>query len=146
MTNKLVSIMEKIGHDVEVVWTDVQKYLPSVESLALLIFGTKAEPVINSISLIQSTVATVEQKFAASGNPTGTGAQKSAQVLAIVGPAVTSLLAQEKIVVNDDQIQKIINAVVAILNAQPPVEPGQPAPDPLAGSQSVAPADLPATS
>ena len=133
MPSKFVTVMEAIGRDIKVAWGDVVAYLPPAEALAALLFpGSAAVPaVVNSIGLIQQAVATVEQKFAAAGNPTGTGVQKSAQVLAIVGPAVTQLLAAEKISINTAQIQNIINAVVGVLNVQP-MTAATPAPAPVA--------------
>ena len=133
MPSKFVTVMEAIGRDIKVAWGDVDAYLPPAEALAALLFpGSAAVPaVVNSIGLIQQAVATVEQKFAAAGNPTGTGVQKSAQVLAIVGPAVTQLLAAEKISINTAQIQNIINAVVGVLNVQP-MTAATPAPAPVA--------------
>ena len=121
MTNKFVSLMERIGHDIKVAWADVVKYLPTASALAALIFpgsaGTLAG-VVNAVDLIQKAVATVEQKFAAAGAATGTGAQKLAQVISIVGPTVTQLLAAEGISYNEAQVESIVNAVVAVLNAQ----------------------------
>lgn len=121
MSNKLISIMERIGADIHVVWNDILKYLPEAAGLAALLFpgqaGTAAV-VVNAVNLIQQTVVSVEQKFKSSGAPSGSGPQKAAQVLAIVGPSVTSLLAQEKIDLNTTQINNIINAVVAVLNVQ----------------------------
>ena len=133
MPSKFVTVMEAIGRDIKVAWGDVVAYLPPAEALAALLFpGSAAVPaVVNSLGLIQQAVATVEQKFAAAGNPTGTGVQKSAQVLAIVGPAVTQLLAAEKISINTAQIQNIINAVVGVLNVQP-MTAATPAPAPVA--------------
>lgn len=113
--------MERIGHDIKVVFEDVVKYLPAASTLAELIFPAQSAAiagVVNSVDLIQKAVATVEQKFAAVGNVTGTGAQKLAQVLSIVGPAVTSLLAAEGLQYDQAQVTSIINAVVAVLNAQ----------------------------
>lgn len=120
MSNEFITVMEKIGHDIKVVWGDVVKYLPAAESLATLLFPASATvpAVINSVNLIQQAVATVEQKFAAAGEPTGTGAQKLAQVTAIVGPTVVQLLQSEKININATQLTNIINAVVAVLNVQ----------------------------
>jgi hypothetical protein len=121
MTSKFISIMEKIGADIKIVWADVVKYLPEAAGLATLLFpgaaGTTAV-VVNSVNLIQQAVATVEQKFAAAGVATGTGPQKLAQVVSIVGPTVTSLLSQEGITLNTTQLNNIINAVVAVLNVQ----------------------------
>lgn len=124
MTNKFVSIMERIGKDIKVIWADVVKYLPTAEALAELIFPqAKALPgVINSVNLIQQAVATVEQKFAAAGNATGTGAEKLAHVISLVSPTVTQLLAAEGLNYNQAQVTSIVNAVVAVLNAQETAE------------------------
>ena len=121
MASKFVSVMELIGHDVKIAWSEVVKYLPVAAKLAELIFPAQTAVIgsaINSVDLIQQAVVTVEQKFAAAGNPTGTGAQKLAQVLSIVSPTVTELLTAEKIPVDSAYITDIVNAVVAILNVQ----------------------------
>lgn len=116
---KFISIMDKIGHDVKVAWSDVVKYLPAAAGLAALIFPAQAATitgVVNSVNLIQQAVATVEQKFAALGAQTGTGAQKLAQVVSIVGPTVTQLLTAEGLKYDEAQVEGIINAVVAVMN------------------------------
>lgn len=122
MSNAFVSLMDKIGHDIKVVWADVVKYLPAASAIASLIFPAQAAAiagVVNSVDLIQQAVATVEQKFAAAGNPTGTGPEKLAQVLSIVTPTVTQLLAAEGLNYNTTQITNIVNIVVGILNINP---------------------------
>ena len=121
MTNKFITVMEAVGRDIKIAWEDVVKYLPAASALAELIFPAQAATitgVVNSMGLIQQAVATVEQKFAAMGNATGTGAQKLAQVISIVGPTVTQLLASEGLNYDQAQVTNIINAVVAVLNAQ----------------------------
>jgi hypothetical protein len=121
MASKFVSVMETIGNDVKAVWSDVVKYLPAAAKLAELIFPAETAVIgsaINSVDLIQQAVVTVEQKFAAAGNPTGTGTQKLAQVLSIVSPTVTQLLSSEKVPVDSAYVTDIVNAVVAILNVQ----------------------------
>lgn len=121
MTSKFITVMEKIGQDIKAVWSDVEKYLPTVASLAGLLFPAQAATtaaVVNSLQLIQQAVATVEQKFAAMGTATGSGPQKLAQVLAMVGPTVTQLLTSEGLNYNQAQVTNIINAVVAVLNVQ----------------------------
>jgi len=121
VTNKFISIMEKIGADIKLGWDEVIKYLPEVQILANLLFPKEAattNSVVNSLNLIQQAVATVEQKFAAAGAATGTGPQKLAQVISLVSPTVTQLLSSEGLVYNQTQVTGIINAVVAILNVQ----------------------------
>ena len=115
------SVMDRIGEDVKVVWAEVVKYLPAAENLAKLIFPAQAagvDAVINMTSLIQQAVATVEQKFAAQGEPTGTGEQKLAQVLAIVSPVVLQTLAAAELPTDTAYVTNVVNAVVAILNVQ----------------------------
>lgn len=117
-----VSVMDTIGHDIKVAWTDVVKYLPAASTLATVIFPAEAAPiagVVDAIGLIQQSVATVEQKFAAAGAASGTGAQKLAQVLSIVSPTVTALLEKASVAVDQGFVEKLVNAVVAILNVLP---------------------------
>ena len=120
MSNKFMSVMNAIGHDAKIVWSVVVKYLPLAEDLAMMIFpASKTLPgFINSVGLIQQAVATVEQKFSLAGAPTGSGAEKLAQVLSIVTPTVTQLLTAEGLHVDSAYIQNIVNAVVAILNVR----------------------------
>lgn len=119
--SKFISVMDKIGHDLEVAWADVVKYMPEAASLAAVLFPAQVATiggVVNSVSLIQQAVATVEQKFAAMGKATGTGTQKLAQVTSMVGPVVTQLLAAEGLSYDQTRINNIISAVVAVLNVQ----------------------------
>jgi len=118
MTSEFVSIMDRIGHDAKVVFTDVQKYLPPAEGLAEVLFPGVAAAV-PAINLVTSAIASVEQKFVVMGAPSGSGPQKAAEVIAIVGPAVTALLASEKVSVNSTELNEIVTAVCAVLNVQP---------------------------
>jgi len=121
MTSKFLTVMETIGKDAKVVLTDIEKYLPSAATLAALLFPAQTATVagvVNSVGLIEQAVTVIEQKYAALGAATGTGAQKLAEALAIVTPTVTQLLSAEGLPVNSAYIQKIVDAVVAILNVQ----------------------------
>ncbi len=92
-----------------------------VEKLAALLFPTAAPEltaVADATTLIQNAVMLVEQKYAASGVQSGTGAQKLAEVILLAGPAVSSLLTQAGITVNSAYLQSLVSAVVAILNVQ----------------------------
>jgi hypothetical protein len=60
----------------------------------------------------------VEQKYAAAGAQSGTGAQKLADVMLLVGPVVTKLLTQAGIAASTSYVQSLVSAVVAILNVQ----------------------------
>jgi len=60
----------------------------------------------------------VEQKYAASGVASGTGAQKLAEVLALTEQTVAALLAKAGIQADTSYLENIVSAVVAILNVQ----------------------------
>lgn len=120
----LESFMTWIGKEEKVLYTDIVTYLPSAAKIAELIFpqyaaeiATGTSTVIDATTLIQNAVTLVEHKYAASGAATGTGAQKSAEVIALAGAAVTSLLKSAGVTApTTAYIQSIVDAVVAILN------------------------------
>jgi hypothetical protein len=121
VTNRFVSIMEKIGQDCLKALSEIEKYLPAAAALAIEIFPQFAAPItgiVNSTDLIQKAIVTVETKMAAAGIANGTGAQKAADVLTIVTPTVTQLLTAEGLKVDTAYIQGIVNAVVAVLNVR----------------------------
>jgi len=119
---KFVSVLDKIGEDFVKGLNEVEKYLPAAATLASLIFPADAAAitgVVNTTQLIQSAVASVQQKLAAAGAATANGSELAADVLTIVAPTVTQLLTEAGVKnVNPTYIQKIVNAVVAILNVQ----------------------------
>ena len=122
MTNKFVSVMEAIGRDALKALTEVEKYLPEAATLAELFFPQATATiagVVNATGLIQKAVVLAEQKMAAGGVATGSGVQKSADVLSTVEPTVLQLLTQAGISNADTAyIQKIVDAVVADLNVR----------------------------
>jgi hypothetical protein len=99
-----------------------EKYVIPVASLVALLFpgaAPAATGIVNSVQLIQTAVTEVEQKYAAANVPSS-GPQKYADVLQIVAPVVTDALTKEGVKnVNQAYIGSIVNAVVAVLNAQP---------------------------
>lgn len=126
-----IGVLEAIGKDFEkgLVWAI--KYAIPVEKLIGLIFPAAlpaTTEVVDATTLIQNAILLVEQKYAASGAQSGTGAQKSAEVLALTEQAVTSLLTKAGVTnATTDYIQSIISAVVALLNVQGFVAPVAPA-------------------
>ena len=121
MTIKFVTIMEQIGKDALKVLTEVEKYLVPAAELAAEIFPQDQAViagVVNSVGLIQKAVAMAEQKMAAANMQTGTGLQKTADVISIVEPTVTQLLTAEGLKVDTVYIQKLTDAVVGILNVR----------------------------
>jgi hypothetical protein len=117
-----IGVLEAIGKDFIKGLGFALKYAVPVEKLVALLFPAAA-PVVTAVadatSLIQNAVLLVEQKFAASGVQSGTGAQKLAEVLTLAESAVTSLLSSAGITVTTSYVTSLVNAVVAILNAQP---------------------------
>ena len=119
---KVLSFMKKVAEETTKVLSAVETYLPSAESLAVILFPTFAAEITGGATvftgvadLIQKTIASVEQK--ATAIPAGlTGVQKAAEVLDIVSKTVISDLAQYKITADTAYVQTLINAVVAILN------------------------------
>jgi hypothetical protein len=116
-----VGVLEAIGKGFEKGLKWAVEYAVPVEKLAGLLFPTAA-PVINEVvdatSLIQSAVLLVDQKYAAAGVQSGTGAQKLAEVLVLTTQSVTSLLAKAGISADSSYISNVVSAVVAILNVQ----------------------------
>ncbi len=115
------SVLQTIGKDFAKGLKFAFQYAIPVEKLVAMLFPQTA-PVANELAsataLIQSAVLLVEQKFAASGVQSGTGAQKLAEVLLLAGDTVTALLTKAGIPATADYIAKLVSAVVAILNAQ----------------------------
>ena len=130
MSNKFISIMEKIGSLFKEGITEIIKYLPPIELLSSLLFPAAVAPeqaALSTAELLQNAIATVEQKYAASGVQSGTGAQKAAEVLTITEGAVTTMLAdptvqkglaEAGITVDSTYINNLISAVVGFLNVQ----------------------------
>jgi hypothetical protein len=116
-----VSVLETIGKGFAKGLKWAVEYAVPVERLVGLLFPAAA-PIANELadatSLIQSAVLLVEQKYAASGVQSGTGAQKLAEVVLLTEQSVTSLLAKAGVASDTSYIQNLVSAVVAILNVQ----------------------------
>src|SRR5271169_2908814 len=115
------SVMETIGKGFAKGLKWAVEYAVPVEKLVGLLFPAAA-PVANEVadatSLIQTAVLLVEQKYAASGVQSGTGAQKLSEVMLLVEQSVTTLLAKAGITADTSYLESVISAVVAILNVQ----------------------------
>lgn len=118
-----MGVLEAIGKGFAKGLTWAVQYAVPVEKMVALLFPAAAPAAVgvaDATVLIQNAVLMIEQKYAASGVQNGTGTQKSAEVLTLVGPAVTQLLAQAGVKgVDTAYIQSLVSAVVAILNVQP---------------------------
>lgn len=116
-----LGVLEAIGKGFEkgLLWAIT--YAVPVEKLVATLFPPAAPiamGIADATSLLQTAVLMVEQKYAAAGAQSGTGAQKLADVMLLVGPVVTKLLTQAGIAASTSYVQSLVSAVVAILNVQ----------------------------
>lgn len=130
MSNKFVTILEKIGSVFEKGLEEAVKFLPLATTLAGFLFPPAVAvlgPATTVADLLQKAVAEAEQKLAAQNNQTGSGATKLATVLTIVTSSVTGLLGDATvsaelkkagITVDTTYITNLVNAVVSFLNVQ----------------------------
>jgi hypothetical protein len=121
-----LSVLEAVGKGFEKGLKWAVTYAVPVEKLIGLLFPAAA-PVANEVadatSLIQTAVLLVEQKYAASGVQSGTGAQKLAEVMLLTESAVTGLLTKAGLSVDSTYVANVVSAVVAILNVQQALTP-----------------------
>ncbi|MDP9050164.1 MAG: hypothetical protein M3O31_05475 [Acidobacteriota bacterium] len=117
-----IGILESIGKGFARGLKWAIAYAIPVEKLVATLFPAAA-PIVaglaDATSLIQNAVLLVEQRYAAAGAQSGTGAQKLADVITLTEPIVTQLLTRAGIAANTAYIQSLVSAVVAILNVQP---------------------------
>ena len=111
-----ISFLDAVGKDFKIALDAVLPWAKGAGSVAISIFDPAIAPLFNATL---GVVAQTEQKFAAMGQQTGTGAQKLSDVITIMGP----LIQQGFIAAGQDStpaaVEKFINAAVAILNAAP---------------------------
>src|SRR5437899_2315873 len=109
-TSALVAIGKGFAKGLE--WA-VQYAVP-VERLVALLFPAAAPAMTelaDATTLIQHAVLLVEQKYAAAGVQSGTGAQKLAEVLLLSGQAVTGLLGKAGIATDGEYVASLVSAV-----------------------------------
>jgi len=121
MNISFVGVLEAIGKGFAKGLEWAVSYAVPVEKLVGTLFPTAA-PVATGLAdataLVQKAVLLVEQKYAAAGVQGGTGVQKLAEVMTLVGPVVMQLLSAAGVAASTTYVQSLINAVVAILNVQ----------------------------
>jgi hypothetical protein len=116
-----VSVLETVGKGFAKGLTWAVKYAVPVEKLVGLLFPAAAPvatEVADATSLIQAAVMLVEQKYAAAGVQSGTGAQKLSEVMLLTEQSVMALLTKAGITVDSSYVANVVSAVVAILNVQ----------------------------
>ena len=130
MSNKFVTFLEDIGADFK---NGLAKLLPVVSKVVAV--AQVAEPEVASLDpavgaifqTVVGTVATIEQKFAAMGQQTGTGTQKLAQAVTILQPVVRQAFAAAGKPSDATTVGNYVSAVVNFLNAIPASTPVTPA-------------------
>jgi hypothetical protein len=116
-----IGVLESVGKGFEKGLKWALTYAVPVEKLVGLLFPEALPAVtaaVDATTLIQNAVLLVEQKYAASGVQSGTGAQKLAEVMLLTQGAVTSLLAQTGVTASSSYIESLVSAVVSVLNVQ----------------------------
>jgi hypothetical protein len=130
MANKFVSFLETLGHDFKI---GLQILGPIVKQGLLI--ATAAEPLVAELdpglgSILSTTVATVcsiEQKFAAMGQQSGTGMQKLSEATTILQPVISQAFAAAGKASDAATVGNYISAVVGFLNAIPAMHTASPA-------------------
>lgn len=117
-----IGVLDAIGKFFEKGLAWAVQYAVPVEKLVALLFPPAAPAMAilaDATGLIQNAVLQTEQKFAAMGKQSGTGAEKLAEVITLVGPVVQTLLKQAGVANADSAyVSSLVSAVVAILNVQ----------------------------
>jgi hypothetical protein len=116
-----IGVLEAVGKGFEKGLKWALTYAVPVEKLVGLLFPAALPAMtaaVDATTLIQNAVLLVEQKYAASGTQSGTGAQKLAEVVLLTQGAVTSLLAQAGVTASSSYLESLVSAVVSILNVQ----------------------------
>ena len=130
MPNKFVSFLEAIGKD----FKKGLDYIIPIASAASVGISVVNPALGGLIQTSLATVISVEQKFAAAGAQTGTGAQKLSDAVTILYPAFESTFKQYGVSIDKTHVETYVNALVAALNAFPhiPTAPAVPPAPPSA--------------
>lgn len=116
MTNKFVSFLEAVGRDFENGLSVVLPFIETAGEAAIATFVPALGPLFNQTV---SAVVTAEQAAAAIGKQSGTGVQKAAAVVVLVGPLIEQALIDAGKPSDATAVQNYVNSIVAILNLAP---------------------------
>lgn len=116
MSNKFISWLEQAGKDFA---KGIEAILPIAETAGVVAVSSFAPELGPAFNTTVTAVALAEQKYAALGQQTGTGAQKLADVLNIAQPVISKALADAGKSSDTASVTNFINSVVTILNAVP---------------------------
>jgi len=112
-----ISWLETEGKKIEKDFAIAEPYVQGVGEAAVSAFLPGAAPAINSTI---NTIIATEQKYAALGKQTGTGAQKLQDVLGISGPVIANFLKQAGKPNDATSVTNVVNSLVTIMNLMPP--------------------------
>lgn len=116
MSNKFISFLETVGRDFKKGLDFILPWAAGAGEVAVGLFAPALGPLFNQTV---NAVVTAEQAAAAIGKQTGSGSQKLASVVQLMGPLIAQALADVGKANDALAIQAYINAVVTILNAAP---------------------------
>jgi hypothetical protein len=116
MTNKFWSFLEAVGRDFKKGLTFILPFAQGAGEVAISLFAPALGPLFNQTV---NAVITAEQAAAAVGKQTGSGAQKLAAVVQLMGPLIAQGLVDAGKASDIAAVQSYINAVVQVLNAAP---------------------------
>lgn len=110
------SFLQKVGEDFKKGLDAILPYAETAGKVAVATFAPQFGPAFNATV---SVVSMVEQKYAALGKQSGTGASKLSDALTIGEPLIAQALADAGKSHDTASVTKYINEVVDILNAVP---------------------------
>jgi len=108
--------LEAVGHDFEKALDFILPYAATSGEVAIQLLAPALGPLFNQTV---NAVITAEQSAAAIGKQSGTGAQKLASVVQLMGPLIAQGLTDAGKPNDDAAVQNYISAIVQILNAAP---------------------------
>lgn len=114
--NKVESWLVAAGKDFVHGLGEVLPYAETAGEAAVSLYAPALGPLFNQTV---SAVVTAEQKYAALGRQSGSGASKLADVVTIMGPLIAQALNVAGKSNETAAVQGYINSVVTILNAVP---------------------------
>lgn len=120
MTNKFISALEAFGRDFEHGLEKVMPWFAGAGEVAVGIFAPAFSPIFNQTV---AAIVTAEQNAALIGQQSGSGVQKLASVVQLMGPLIAQALKIAGKAADVAAVQAYINAVVTILNAAPAPTP-----------------------
>jgi hypothetical protein len=110
------SFLEAVGHDFKKGLNAILPIAESAGEVAVSVFAPALGPLFNQTV---NAVVTAEQNAAAIGKQTGSGPQKLASVVQLMGPLIAQGLQDAGKASDVAAVQGYINSIVTILNALP---------------------------